>query len=467
MRLLGPHNLKVAVMIRVVLGAFACALAATAFVMLESNRETTRGLEAKADMISSNLEMQLLRIAANLDMQSRFPDWEFLADQALEEGLCFGFSEADGRKVRSSCVGSGRGVEVVPAWFATAYRALFGAPSALERPVVARGKTHGTVTVTIDPAVSVLRAWQDASRIVSVTVMTVLLLCGLVYVAIDRALRPANDIVAGLNRLAHGELGHRLPRFRLAELDRISEVVNHMAAELEATMSERQDYARRLVVAQEAERQRLARELHDEFGQSLAAINAIAASIETTAQSQCPEIIPEARSLAEIARKMMGELRGTLLRLRPAVVDEIGLVASLKSLVAGWNGRMGNETRFAIEAEGDFDGLPDAAAVSLYRIAQEGLTNAAKHAEARHVTLTLQRGAQTVPAAGETSSVMLTIEDDGKGYEPGDARKPGLGLSGVRERIAMFGGSLTLTGRPGGGTRLAVTLPAGLVQEAA
>ena len=462
---LGPHNLKVAVMIRVVLGAFACALAATAFVMLESNRETTRTLEAKADMISSNLQMQLLRISANLDVMARFPDWEFLADHALEEGLCIELANADGHKVRSSCLGSGKDADAVPGWFASAYRAVFASVDASQRSVIARGKSYGTVTVTINPAISILRAWEDASRILSVTVVTVLLLCGLVYLVIDRALRPANDIVAGLNCLAHGELGHRLPRFQLAELDRISEVVNHMATELESTMSERQDYARRLVVAQEAERQRLARELHDEFGQSLAAINAIAASIETTAQSQCPEIIPEAQSLAEIARKMMGELRGTLLRLRPAVVDEIGLVASLKSLVAGWNGRMGNDTRFELEAEGNFDGLSDAVSVNLYRIAQEGLTNAAKHAEARHVTLTLQRAPQAAPAADK--SVILTIEDDGKGYEPGDTREPGLGLSGVRERIAMFGGSLTLSQRPEGGTRLAVTLPAGLIQEAA
>lgn len=463
MRSLGPLNLKVAVMIRVILGAFACALAAAAYVTFESNRDTTHTLEAKAGMISSNLEMQLLRIAASLDVQSRFPDWEFLAEHALEEGLCIGFTDAEGRKVRSSCVGSRQSVEAVPAWFAGAYRAVFGPEVAVGRPVAVRGKVHGTVAVTIDPAVSVLRAWQDVSRIVSVTILTVLLLCVLVYAAIDRALRPANEIVAGLNRLARGELGHRLPRVRLAELDRISDVVNHMAAELEATMSERADYARRLVVAQEAERQRLARELHDEFGQSLAAINAIAASIETTAQSQCPALVPEALSLADIARRMMGELRSTLLRLRPAVVEDMGLVAGLRSLVAGWNGRKGEATRFVFEVEGDFDALPDAAAVNLYRIAQEGLTNAAKHAGARHVMLTLRRMPETARATG----VMLVIEDDGKGYEPGDGPPAGLGLSGVKERIAMFGGSLTVTRRPQGGTRLAVVLPTGFMQEAA
>lgn len=462
---LSPRNLKISVMIRVLLGAFVCALAATAFVMIESNRETTRTLEAKADVISSNLQMQLLRIAANLDVQSRFPDWEFLADQSLEEGLCISFADAEGRNVRSSCVGSGRSVEAVPGWFAGAYHAVFGPSPAVERLVVARGKTHGTVTVTIDPAVSIFHAWQDVTRILSVTVLTVLLLCVLVYLAIDRALRPADDIIAGLNRLAHGELDHRLPRARLRELDRISEVVNHMAAELEATMSERQEYARRLVVAQEGERRHLARELHDEFGQSLAAINAIAASIETSAQSQCPEIVSEAQSLSGIAQKMMGQLRSTLLRLRPAVVEEMGLVASLKSLVAGWNARMGQTTRFALEAEGDFDGLPDAAAVNLYRIAQEGLTNAAKHAGAARVTLTLERS-QTAVVADDPGSVTMTIEDDGKGYEPVSGQA-GLGLSGVKERIAMFGGSLSVKRGATAGTWLSVTLPVGLIREAA
>ncbi len=83
---LSPRNLKISVMIRVLLGALACAFAAASFVLIESNRDATRALEAKTNMIASNLEMQLLRIAANLDTTSRFPDWEFLADQCSRRG---------------------------------------------------------------------------------------------------------------------------------------------------------------------------------------------------------------------------------------------------------------------------------------------------------------------------------------------------------------------------------------------
>ncbi len=105
-------------------------------------------------------------------------------------------------------------------------------------------------------------------------------------------------------------------------------------------------------------------------------------------------------------------------------------MASLKSLVAGWNARMGQTTRFTLEAEGDFDGLPDAAAVNLYRIAQEGLTTR-RHAGAARVTLTLER-AQTAAEEEPGNVGPMTIEDDGKGYEPGGGQT-GLGLSGVRE----------------------------------
>lgn len=459
-----PLNLKISVMIRVILGALACAIAAAAYVVIESERETTTSLELKSEMITQNLQLQLLRIEAGFDTQKRFPDWEFLADHVLEEGLCIRLLDGDGNMVRASCLSSQSGGEVAPDWFSTGYSTIFVPGRPHVRVLEARGKRLGTVEVTLDPAASVRRAWLDVRRIASVTGVAVLVLCLLVYLSIDRALKPTGDIVAGLNRLAAGDLSHRLPRFRLIELERISEVVNHMAAQLEASIAERQELARRLVIAQEDERRHLARELHDEFGQSLAAINAIAASIEATANAKCAELVPEAQSLSEIVIKMMGELRSTLVRLRPAIVEEIGLVESLKTLIAGWNARLGTTTRFVMSTRGDFGQIPDAAAVNLYRIAQEGLTNAAKHSDARLVTLTLER---MRPSRAGADNLALTIADDGKGCDGDKVPSSGLGLSGVRERIAMFGGSLAMSAVPLAGTTLAVTLPLPLAQEAA
>jgi signal transduction histidine kinase len=285
-------------------------------------------------------------------------------------------------------------------------------------------------------------------------ILTVFCVSILAVDAIRRALRPTEKVLDGLNRLASGELSYRVPSFRLVELQKISEVVNHMASKLETSLAESRDFSRRLVTAQEEERRYLARELYDEFGQSLAAINAIAASIQTGAERSSPDLCSEASTLSEIAMSMMGTLRSTLVRLRPATVDELGLEESLKSLVAGWSGRVGDGTRFEVVSDGRLDGLSDAVVMSLYRMAQEGLTNAARHADARRVKLTLVR-----PASLSSDAIELTIEDDGRGCDNARPSVEAPGLRGIRERVAAFGGRMVISTTFGQGTIQRATIP--------
>ena len=133
-------------------------------------------------------------------------------------------------------------------------------------------------------------------------------------------------------------------------------------------------------------------------------------------------------------------LRGTLIRLRPPDVDELGLAASLESLVAGWNSRCRGRTRFDLEVLGNFDALPSSFGANLYRIAQEAITNAAKHAEATRVGLKLEMRARD-------DEIALSVEDNGKSTEADMAHKSGLGLTGIRERIAALGGRLNFETR--------------------
>jgi signal transduction histidine kinase len=145
---------------------------------------------------------------------------------------------------------------------------------------------------------------------------------------------------------------------------------------------------------------------------------------------------------------MMETLRGTLFRLRPPDVEELGLVASLEGLVAGWNGRSRGGTRFAIRFDGAFETLPATISASLYRIVQEALTNAAKHAGATKVSLEL---------AMRTEEIALAIDDDGRSNDP--AAKSGMGLLGMRERVAALRGRLSFEAGPSGGTALRVVIP--------
>jgi signal transduction histidine kinase len=148
---------------------------------------------------------------------------------------------------------------------------------------------------------------------------------------------------------------------------------------------------------------------------------------------------------------MMESLRGALFRLRPPDVEELGLAASLEGLIAGWNGRSRGRTRFEIRLEGDLDALPPAFGASLYRIAQEALTNAAKHAEATRVTLRL--------AVTEARDIQLTVDDDGAVGDAGPATRSGMGLLGMRERVATLGGRMSFETAPRSGSVLRVAIP--------
>ncbi|WP_038974945.1 sensor histidine kinase, partial [Bradyrhizobium genomosp. III] len=223
---------------------------------------------------------------------------------------------------------------------------------------------------------------------------------------------------------------------------------NHLAESLDNALAERSELTRKLIALQDDERRHLARELHDEFGQSLAAIRALASSARQTAAQDCPALLGECDGIARTATSMMETLRGALFRLRPPDVEELGLVASLEGLVAGWNGRSRGETRFSIHFDGAVETLPSAISANLYRIVQEALTNAAKHAGATRVDLHLTMAAD---------EIALAIDDDGR---PNDASsKSGMGLLGMRERVAALRGRMSFEVGANGGSALRVVIP--------
>jgi ActR/RegA family two-component response regulator/two-component sensor histidine kinase len=169
--------------------------------------------------------------------------------------------------------------------------------------------------------------------------------------------------------------------------------------------AERNALTRKLIEVQDEERRHLARELHDEFGQSLSAIAAQAACRRPYRGARMPAALRGMPGISRTTAHMMETLRGALVRLRPPDVEELGLTISLESLVASWNGFEKGRTRFEIAVIGAADDLPPGVSASLYRIAQEAITNAAKHAHARHVQLRLEAG---------DADIVLTVEDDGE-----------------------------------------------------
>jgi PAS domain S-box-containing protein len=205
-----------------------------------------------------------------------------------------------------------------------------------------------------------------------------------------------------------------------------------------------------LVDAQENERRRLSRELHDQFGQQVTAL-ALKVSALQSMRDLKPAVRKELEALESIAKQLDSDIDHLAWELRPTALDDLGLIEALNDYVRTWSKHFGVQVE--LQTSGAAGGrLPAHIETVLYRIAQEALNNVAKHAAARAVELILEQRAE---------HVSLIIEDDGIGFdsEAAIADPPGLGLVGMRERAAFAGGTLEIESRPGGGTSVFVRVP--------
>ncbi|MEQ1715587.1 MAG: histidine kinase [Hyphomicrobium sp.] len=463
-------DLKWLLVRRIVIVAVLCVLGGASVVLRDVAAEARRQNQEVVETIGKQLALQLVRIDSALDLPERFPDWGAAINGLLQPGQCVQFHYPDRRTPNSNCIGLDSSAQLAPTWFAQTYGALFLGQAAVERPLIHRGDPKGTAKATLDATAVAARAWFEVSRMLGLWTTMIAVMCLLVYVVVDRALRPTNEILAGLNRLAQGDLSCRLPRFQLKELDRISEVFNDLAQKLQITTWERSGLARKLVDAQEKERRHIARELHDDVAQRLSALSCLAASIKGAAGQQAPTVLKETNELVAMASDAMRSLRETLTYLRPPEIDDLGLLASLQGLIAEHNRRARDVTRFVLQVQGRFDGLPAETAAHVYRIAQEGLNNAVRHANAHTVQVVLQSrlGSEAGRKDG-SDEIQLTIVDDGTGATPEHLghRLGGTGLIGMRERVIALSGSLTAGPNPAGGFELRVHFPTQTATEAA
>jgi len=458
-------DLKTSLALRVAAVALLCFLVAAALALFGTYRDVRQVNEKLAEIISRQLQVQFFRIDAGIEPPARFPNLEPAIDGVLGAGQCIRFLKPDGSLRRSSCVGVHRGDVEPPAWFLALGGRLLDTRADVIRPVTYRDKTYGTLLVTTETEAVLASLWKDVSGMLGLTALMIAAICALQYVAIGRALRPTRDILAGLDRLSRGDLSCRLPNFRLIELQRISEVFNSLADNLDRTTRERTALAARLVDQQEQERSHLARELHDEFAQTLSAISAAAASIKTTAEIECPVLVSEAENLSQLSIAMMRSLRSTLQTLRPPEINDFGLAASLLSLARNQERLTGGKLKILLKLDGDLKVLPSTAASHIYRIVQEGLTNIGKHANASRASVALDFRPEPAEGTSDRRWLALTIEDDGCGAVDHDVAtegdgQGGLGLIGMRERAAALGGQLNVV-QLDRGFRLQAMIPIG------
>lgn len=261
-----------------------------------------------------------------------------------------------------------------------------------------------------------------------------------------RRLRPLEDLVEAMEKVDLSSPRLHLPPSidgvgETEEVERIELAFLRMMRRLEA---ERRRAGSAALHAQEEERARVARDLHDEVNQSL---TGLLLRLEAAREAAPPELEDELAETKALANQAMTELLSLARQLRPTALDDLGLAAAIGGQVEQL-GRGEIDTH--LETDGDFSDLGDDAQLVVYRVAQEALNNAARHSGAGRVEVRLRREAD--------GGVALEVTDDGRGFAFDDSER-GLGIGGMRERALLVGGELTIESRPGAGTTVRLAVP--------
>jgi signal transduction histidine kinase len=229
-----------------------------------------------------------------------------------------------------------------------------------------------------------------------------------------------------------------------------------LVRQLNASRERLRQLARQVVTAQEKERRRISRELHDEAGQALTALKITLGMLKVSLAAEHPDVARQLAEAVETTDQTMEQIRRLAHGLHPLVLDKLGLGAAAEALCADFVRQTDLDVQTNIEALPQLD---EQSAISLYRVLQEALTNAARHAEASVIMVRL---------ALEGQSLVLAVSDNGRGFEATELTNnphSGLGLAGMQERVELLGGQLGIDAAPGHGTRIIARIPCPDQQE--
>ena len=280
------------------------------------------------------------------------------------------------------------------------------------------------------------------------TVLLASLLVNLILVRL--ALLPLRNLESTASRVWHGEFEARVPRSPLADRDmtRVAGAINLLLDHLIADRTRIRQLAAQVIQAADRERARIARELHESTAQTLSALALQATTALRTAND--PELEGKLQLLRDLAVDALDEVRTLSHTVHPRVLDDLGVAAALE-----WLARRTREEQRAdttVELGGETAAIPRTLGSVLYSVAQEAVSNAVRHASARSIAITLAADARTA---------RLNIVDDGRGFDAAEAkaRRPGMGLFAMSERVALVDGAVEIESAPGRGTRVTATIP--------
>lgn len=292
--------------------------------------------------------------------------------------------------------------------------------------------------------------------VLSALALCVTLGAGLALLLTHLLTRPIHHLVESANRIREGEFETRADAFSNDEIGRLAVAFNEMAAglmqyrrEVQAKEKARLSLIERIVQAQENERKILSRELHDQLGQSLLALLLKVQSNHDLGAPRDPLLQDVEKTIRQIAEEVHRLAGG----MRPSILDDYGLDSALARHIEEVSQSSGLDIDYQFTSPPGLDRLPSRIEVPLFRIAQEALANVLRHAQASHASVIVLR---------QLRDVTLLIEDDGQGFDPGILQETGdrcLGLVGMKERVALLGGSLAIQSVPREGTTIRARIP--------
>lgn len=319
---------------------------------------------------------------------------------------------------------------------------------------VTRRVRYGVLIISSSAEGSIREAWSGFLQLMFMGIGFFVLLNLLVYGLLSHALRPVSHILHAINRIEQGDLTTRLERFSVPEFDKIGQSLNQMAVSLDAERQLEQNRQLTQLIQQhiEDERRSLARELHDELGQYVTAIKTFAVAIVNKTRESTPDIAANAQTIVAAANHIYDGMHNIIRQLRPAAMDNMGLVETLRDMVSGYQTQH-PELNIQLHLSGQFQPMGENVNINIYRIVQEAVNNAIKHAHAQCIN---------VHMLVDDEGLRLMICDDGVGMQLDlvDQTKH-FGLLGMRERVQALHGQFKVVSQPdaGRGTTLEIRLP--------
>ena len=300
------------------------------------------------------------------------------------------------------------------------------------------------------PDADLADSWLNFADFLVVLGFACLLGCALVTLLIGQALRPLIELAESFRRIGAGDYQIRVQEGGVSEVAGIGRAFNLMAGQLSSMRDRNRLLEDQLLKLQDEERAELARDLHDDIGPYLFAVNVDASMIsQLAAAGRAEAIADQVRAIQANVAHMQGRVRDILGRLRPTQVVELGFAPAIQDVVEFWRGRS-PEIDIAVELQVEESRLSDEIREAAYRVVQEGLNNAVRHGRASQV--------QVRVSDDGASELLVEVRDNGSGPDI-EGKSPGFGIAGMRERVALAGGTLDIV--RGAGWVVTARLPVG------